>query len=272
MISRDPKVRETLAGEYVLGTLHGRARRRFERWLEKDAHLRALVESWGRHLNPLAEALTPVKPPARVWRAIEKRIKPSGERRRFWDNLALWRTLGLGTSAAAVLALSVLIMVVVEPPAPDYQALLEDQRATIDRLKSERARVAGELTRLAQELADERELTALVSHTDTRVASLAGVGAAAARAAGWIVWSPEKKHGFIVVHFLPPLSAGQEYRLWVIAGERTLPAGVFTVDHVGHNALTVDVEAAEPERFEITAEPIGGGAAPSGPVLMKGKG
>ena len=39
MKPRDPKLRELLAGEYVLGTLHGRARKRFKRWLEEDARL-----------------------------------------------------------------------------------------------------------------------------------------------------------------------------------------------------------------------------------------
>ena len=45
MSMRDPRVRETLAGEYVLGTLHGPARQRFERWFKEDAQLRRLVKS-----------------------------------------------------------------------------------------------------------------------------------------------------------------------------------------------------------------------------------
>lgn len=31
----------------------------------------------------------------------------------------------------------------------------------------------------------------------------------------------------------------QQYQLWVVAGRQALPAGVFNVDAVGHNALTV---------------------------------
>jgi anti-sigma-K factor RskA len=86
------------------------------------------------------------------------------------------------------------------------------------------------------------------------------------------VWSPEKKRGFIVVHFLPPLPAGKQYQLWVIAGRQALPAGVFNVDTVGHNALTVQVGVAHPDRFAITVEPVGGRSVPSGPVMMKGSG
>jgi anti-sigma-K factor RskA len=272
MNSRDPRIRETLAGEYVLGTLHGPARQRFERWLKEDAQLRQRVDAWERHLHPLVESLPPIKPPTRVWHTIEQRIKPTREEpRRLWEDLIFWRTVSLVTSAA----LALLLVISIAPPSepmPGYIAELSDQRATIDRLEAERSRLATDLVRRDQELVQERALTGLVSHIDTRVASLAGIKPTAARAAGWIVWSPEKKRGFIVVHFLPPLPAGKQYQLWVIAGRQALPAGVFNVDAVGHNALTVQVGVVHPDRFEITAEPVGGRPVPSGPVVMKGSG
>ena len=62
----------------------------------------------------------------------------------------------------------------------------------------------------------------------------------------------------------------QQYQLWVVAGRQALPAGVFNVDAVGHNALTVPVGVVHPDRFEITVEPVGGRSVPSGPVMMKG--
>jgi anti-sigma-K factor RskA len=261
-----------LAGEYVLGTLHGSARQRFERWLKENAQLRQRVEAWERHLHPLVESLPPIKPPPRVWHTIEQRIKPTREEpRRLWEDLIFWRTVGLVTSAALVL---LLVISVAPPPEPmpGYIAELSDQRATIDRLEAERSRLATDLVHRDQELAQEHALTGLISHTDTRVASLAGIKPTAARAAGWIVWSPEKKRGFIVVHFLPPLPAGKQYQLWVITGRQALSAGVFNVDTVGHNALTVQVGVAHPDRFAITVEPVGGRSVPSGPVMMKGSG
>ncbi|GIL39828.1 anti-sigma factor [Roseiterribacter gracilis] len=57
---------ERLAGEYVLGTLRGPARRRFARLLDEDPHVRAEVDAWNRRLAPLERAATPVPPPTRV--------------------------------------------------------------------------------------------------------------------------------------------------------------------------------------------------------------
>jgi len=124
---------------------------------------------------------------------------------------------------------------------------------------------------LTEELVQERVLTTLVAHTDTRVAALAGPQLTTPPAAGWIVWSPAKQRGFMVVHFLPALPVGKTYQLWAIAGQQTLSAKVFQVDTVGHTALMVPVAVAHPDRFEITVEPTGGVAVPSGPVMLHGR-
>jgi anti-sigma-K factor RskA len=123
---------------------------------------------------------------------------------------------------------------------------------------------------LAAELAQERVLTTLVAHTDTHVAALTSPQPTTPPAAGWIVWSPSKQRGFMVVHFLPALPAEQTYHVWVIAGQQALSATVFQVDTVGHAALLVPVAVAHPDRFEITVEPAGGVAGPSGPVMLHG--
>jgi anti-sigma-K factor RskA len=126
MSRRDPRVRETLAGEYVLGTLHGPARQRFERWLKEDAQLRRLVKEWEQHLHPLVESLPSVEPPARVWRALKRQIQPPRERR-LWDDLLFWRTVGLTASA---LALAFLLYIGLAPPplapSPNYIVVLNN--------------------------------------------------------------------------------------------------------------------------------------------------
>ena len=103
----DPLLRQQLAGEYVLGTLRGRARRRFERLLLADPALRDLVEDWEMKLNPLVESMAPVEPPERVWRRIRARIALARtEAPGWWNRLALWRALA-ATAVLAVVALGI---------------------------------------------------------------------------------------------------------------------------------------------------------------------
>ena len=100
----DDNLREALAAEFALGTLQGRARRRFERSLKEDPALRRRVAAWQERLTPLNEGIAPVRPPARVWRDIEQRIRKTSRRgTRIWDNLGFWRTASFAASAAVVL-------------------------------------------------------------------------------------------------------------------------------------------------------------------------
>ena len=69
-----PELVERLAGEYVLGTLQGAARRRMRALLRDRADVRYAVWEWERALHGLAEALDPVEPPESVWRVIEQRV------------------------------------------------------------------------------------------------------------------------------------------------------------------------------------------------------
>jgi len=127
------------------------------------------------------------------------------------------------------------------------------------------------LQQLTEELGQERALTTLIAHTDTRVAALDGPPPTAPSSAGWIVWSLSKRRGFMVVHFLPVLPPGKTYQLWAMTGQQALSAGVFQVDAVGHAALMVSVTVAHPDRFEITVEPAGGVTVPSGPAILHGR-
>ena len=74
--------RDALAAEYALGALHGQARRRFERYLRRDADLRARVECWLSDVLPLAAAAGTLEPSARAWEGIAARIGINGAARR----------------------------------------------------------------------------------------------------------------------------------------------------------------------------------------------
>jgi len=69
-----PQLIDALASEYVLGTLRGPARRRFERWLAAEWHIAGRVRTWESRLLPLALSLPPLEPSPTVWQGIEARL------------------------------------------------------------------------------------------------------------------------------------------------------------------------------------------------------
>ena len=130
-----PLLRDRLAAEYVLGTLKGHARRRFEGHLHHDAALRRLVAGWQERLMPMAELAPPKRPPPRVWRGIARRLdlgagagRPGWQFRRS-ESLAFWRALGGVATFATLLLVAVLAGGVFERPQPDYVATLADDKA-----------------------------------------------------------------------------------------------------------------------------------------------
>jgi anti-sigma-K factor RskA len=128
-------LRQKLAAEYVLGTLRGGARRRFEGWMHQDADLRNITAQWQQRLTPMAEFAGEVKPPKSVWTGIERRLNLKGSPAsgwKFWfnENLAFWRSLGLvSTGLAAMLLVLVLSKPGVESPTINYVATLTDEKS-----------------------------------------------------------------------------------------------------------------------------------------------
>ena len=114
---------DSLAAEYVLGTLSGRARRRFDRLISDRADVRFAVWRWERHLNDLADGVVPEKPPRRVWQNISRRINASTRT----DALHRWRGFWMSLPVAAAIAW--LAVTLFPTPAPDRVAVFADQDA-----------------------------------------------------------------------------------------------------------------------------------------------
>jgi len=96
------ELQQHLARTYVVGTLRGLARRRFEHLMQELPELRQHVLRWQDHLQPLADAAPPEAPDPSVWRAIEAEIghaEPAGRPSR-WG----LRLLGPGFAVAALVA------------------------------------------------------------------------------------------------------------------------------------------------------------------------
>jgi len=114
-----PEMQDCLAGEYVLGTLRGRARARFRRWLAEDAAAARAVAQWEARLAPMAAGVAPVRPPARVWRTIEERLDAGrAYRAGLWESVAFWRNLGLAASGMAAVLLAAIGVLAPQAPEP----------------------------------------------------------------------------------------------------------------------------------------------------------
>jgi anti-sigma-K factor RskA len=128
---------EKLAAEYVLGTLKGGARRRFEALLPQHAVLRRAVAEWQDRLHPLAQFSTAADPAPHVWRDIEQKLglahTDSRSRRNFWldlrEDLGFWRGLGLVSTTLATILLSVLLARQPDSASASYVAALTDDKA-----------------------------------------------------------------------------------------------------------------------------------------------
>ncbi|MBY8606876.1 MAG: anti-sigma factor [Burkholderia sp.] len=114
----DPDLR---GAEYALGVLDADARIALERAAQTDPALQEAIECWARRLAPLADDLPPVEPPARVWTRLSHdlgflpRATPA---RGWWDNLALWRWIGLGASAVALVLIAINLVWLRQPAPP----------------------------------------------------------------------------------------------------------------------------------------------------------
>ena len=141
-----PDLRNRLTSEYVLGTMQGRARRRFQDYLKRDPDLRAEVARWEAHLTPLAARLPDIEPPARVWSRIEARLDRSVESTPvkavsgFWASLGFWRTLGVGASGLAAVLLVAIVTLQPAEQEPMLTAVLaednNDARVYVEQPKS----------------------------------------------------------------------------------------------------------------------------------------
>ncbi|RZL11965.1 MAG: hypothetical protein EOP40_00715 [Rubrivivax sp.] len=117
---------DRLAADYVMGTLRGPARRRFESLLPAHPALRAAVSDWQRRLAVLSADVVPVEPSPAVWQHVQRRLfdaapastrQPSAGLARWWQRLGLWQGLAAAATASA-LALGVALQqpAVVQPP------------------------------------------------------------------------------------------------------------------------------------------------------------
>jgi anti-sigma-K factor RskA len=130
----NPQLADLLAAEYVLGTLKGRARQRFDGLLHASPSLRQRVQEWELRLNSLAQDVPPVAPPQAAWENLQIRLFPSPKpstpapRANRFERLAFWRGLTLGSAVLASILAALLVVKPFTQDATGYVVLLNDKQ------------------------------------------------------------------------------------------------------------------------------------------------
>lgn len=229
-----PDRADRLAAEYVLGTLRGPARRRFEALLVAHPALREAVQAWERRLSPLQEGVVPVEPPERVWTGIEQRLfdglseasapaRPA-VRSGWWQRLGLWQ----GVTALASAAVVVMAVLLVRPPVaqPPIVVLL---------------------------------------NANPEVAAAAGAR---------FVASVSADGRALVLRPLGPVAVGADraLELWAVPATGA-PRSLGLVDAAGDTRLLRGRLLQDTAAFAVSVEPTGGSptGAPTGPIVSLGR-
>ena len=146
---------DALCGEYLLGTLRGRARKRFERALREEPRVATRLAYWERTFVPSHSRIIEVRPSRRVWRRLERELDLARYRTPWHRRLGLWRGLAAAATAALVIGIGFEVLRPLEgEPAAVQIAQLEG--------KADVARIVARLTRdgRALELEPERPVLA----------------------------------------------------------------------------------------------------------------
>lgn len=231
-----PERLERLSREYVLGTLTGRARRRFERLLAEAPLATRVVVRWQQRFDVLAAGVPAVQPSDHVWQGLQQRLFASRREApapSFWTRVqALFAPRVLGGVLAGLLMATVVLKL-----QPQWLELESRSDALPQSYVGLLVNDAGQPTLLASSRRHGRAIT---------------------------------------VKVLQPLAVpeGQVARLWALPGEGQ-PFLVGTVPARGSANIAL-IDSAEKlffnvSRLALTIEPVAAGAAaPSVPFVASG--
>jgi anti-sigma-K factor RskA len=130
---QNPELFEQLAMEYAVGSMQGRARKRFEALMETHFYLRAVVDAYENKFAALVELLPDAQPSNQVWKNIKAHVQASAATTTKEEKTPWWQTnffkQGFGMAAMAVVVSAVLLLnpmtITPEATATAYSAVLE---------------------------------------------------------------------------------------------------------------------------------------------------
>lgn len=241
---QDSRLKQMLAAEYVLGTLTGRARRRFARLLRERHDLRKEVHYWENRLASLHTNITPQTPRAVVWADIDRRINastvgalpaaaPAAARPEGY--VAFWRGWALvATAASVVMAFALFRQSNLPPPAP-------------------------QIVRVEVPVLQPMPYVAMLQPS--------------ASEAKWLVTvSPERRLIRVAAVGAYPIDVKREsLELWVLGDDGTPHSlGILPNEGEGQMEMPGDMTIPSKPTLAVSREPIGGSPTglPTGPVIL----
>jgi hypothetical protein len=216
----------------------------------------------------LALSLPPVAPAAATWTAIEAATRAATAlrpRRRLLD-VAPW----LVAAAAALLCAWALRERAVGRDAAAVARA--EAQAAAGRAGDEaraRAQCVAERDAYRRDAELRKEALALLQQPGARLVPLAQQAGTSASAS--VIWHPGK--AFVLGRGLQAPS-GRDYELWVIRGDRKIPAGLLRGDATGALVTAIDpalLAGGAPDAIAVTLEAAGGRPQPEGPIVLVGK-
>lgn len=233
----DPNTRDVLAAEYVLGTLRGAARKRFETLAMQRSDWKLAANWWSTRLHLLADTAPAVAPRKQVWQNISTRL--------YGNNTAAtpswWRLLALGSTGVTA-ALAILMFTrapeIVEVPVKVAVNVPVEVPATVALLTSEDAK-PGWMLALAKNKAGQSEI---------RLTTLASLKQA----------------------------SDKSFELWILPPDKSAPISLGLLPQQGNQQLVVSEKTAAlllQSGLAVSLEPVGGSPTgqPTGAVLYQGK-
>ncbi len=153
---------------------------------------------------------------------------------------------------------------------------LDRQERAIARLSSqlrEAEQQSVQLAELSSQLADVQDKLGVVTSPAVEVCSLNPVGdnPLQPQSRGTLYVAADHQHWYLKVDGLQPCPQGSAYQLWFItAGGRPVSAGTFDVKAGARLELSSETMPAGTRAVQITVEPLGGSAQPSGQSVLYG--
>ena len=258
-----PDLMDRLAAAYALGTLRGRARRRFESLARSNPELRIAAQVWQERFMSMTELQQAQVPDPNVWKRIENLVAAEVRPRpravsAGWSGWLrghaqqMWRAGAIAGTAAAVVAVAVTLQLRDE---------VQGQRNQLASLQAQGRELAQQNAQLVASLQAQPDVRYVSVLTDDQ-----------AHPAMLVTFDP-KRHT-IMVKRVGAYQEGDDksLQLWGLpAAGAPHSLGVLAQQAVLH--LPMPPQAGDMPLLAISLEPRGGvppGSGPTGPVLWKG--